>query len=199
MKARAFKAGLVALSMSSGLLLSSGAQADWTLDGGASSFYYVTSKAAAVSEVNTFTGLSGSIANDGTAMLMIDLKTVNTAVEVRDQRMRDIAFKVAEFPMAHVTVKVDAAALDSMAPGTMSAANYEATVSMRGVNAAIPAELRVIKVDADTVLVQTAKPLLVAASAVGLAEAVEELRTVANLPSINPQVVVDFSLAYDKQ
>ena len=83
------------------------------------------------------------------------------------------------------------------APGTVRTASYEATVSMRGVDAAIPAELRVIKVDADTVLVQTAKPLLVAASAVGLAEAVEELRTVANLPSINPQVVVDFSLAFN--
>lgn len=193
MKANALKVGLIAA------LLSSGAHADWTLDGATSSFYYVTSKAAAVSEVNTFAGLSGSIANDGTAMLMIDLKTVNTAIEVRDQRMRDIAFKVAEFPMAHVTVKVNAAALDSMAPGTMSAASYEATVSMHGVNAAIPAELRVIKVDADTVLVQTAKPLLVAASSVGLAEAVEELRTVANLPSINPQVVVDFSLTYNRQ
>ncbi len=193
MKAKALKAGLIAV------LLSSGAHADWTLDGTASSFYYVTSKAAAVSEVNTFAGLSGSIANDGTAMLMIDLKTVNTAIEVRDQRMRDIAFKVAEFPTAHVTVKVDAAALDSMAPGTMIAASYEAAVSMHGVNAAIPAELRVIKVDADTVLVQTAKPLLVAASSVGLAEAVEELRTVANLPSINPQVVVDFSLTYNKR
>jgi hypothetical protein len=193
MKATALKAGLIAA------LVSSGVHADWALDGAASSFYYVTSKAAAVSEVNSFGGLSGSIANDGTAMLMIDLKTVNTAVEVRDQRMRDIAFKVAEFPMAHVTVKVDAAALDAMAPGAMSAASYEASVNMHGVTAAIPAELRVIKVDADTVLVQTAKPLLVAASAVGLAEAVEELRTVANLPSINPQVVVDFSLTYNKQ
>jgi polyisoprenoid-binding protein YceI len=195
MRSKALKAGVAAIGAA--LLLSSGAQADWTLDGTGSSFYYVTSKAGAVSEVNTFGGLSGSIADDGTATLMIDLATVNTAVEVRDQRMRDIAFKVAEFPMAQVMVKVDAAALASMAPGTLSTASVEATVSMRGVNAPIPAELRVIKVDADTVLVQTAKPLLVAASAVGLAEAVEELRTVANLPSINPQVVVDFSLVFN--
>jgi polyisoprenoid-binding protein YceI len=195
MRSNALKAGVAALGAA--LLLSSGARADWTLDGAGSSLYYVTSKAGAVSEVNTFGGLSGSIADDGTAMLMIDLSTVNTSVEVRDQRMRDIAFKVGEFPMAHVAVKVDAAALASMAPGTLSTAVYEATLSMHGVSAPIPAELRVIKVDADTVLVQTAKPLLVAASSVGLAEAVEELRTVANLPSINPQVVVDFSLVFN--
>lgn len=199
MGSKAFKSGrsAVLLLLGSGLLLSASAQAGWTLDAAASSFYYVTSKAGAVSEVNTFSGLSGEIADDGTAMLMIDLKTVNTAVEVRDQRMRDIAFKVGEFPTAHVTVKVDVAALASMAPGTLSTASYEAALSMHGVNAAIPADLRVIKVDADTLIVETAKPLLVAASVVGLAEAVEELRTVANLPSINPQVVVDFTLVYN--
>jgi polyisoprenoid-binding protein YceI len=196
MKSKALKAGIAAL-LGPALLLGAGAQAGWTLDGGASSFYYVTSKAGAVTEVNTFGGLSGEIADDGTALLVIDLATVNTSVEVRDQRMRDIAFKVGEFPMARVSVKVDAAALAGMAPGTLSAASYEATLSMHGVNAPIAAELRVVKLDADTVLVQTAKPLLVAASAVGLAEAVEELRTVANLPSINPQVVVDFSLVYN--
>jgi polyisoprenoid-binding protein YceI len=197
MKSKAMTMGLGTLALAT-MLLSGGVRAEWTLDGSASSFFYVTSKAGAVSEVNTFGGLSGGIGDNGMATLMIDLATVNTAIEVRDQRMRDIAFKVSEFPVAHVTVKVDAAALDSMAPGTLSAASYEATLSMHGVNASIPAELRVIKVDADTVLVQTAKPLLVAASTVGLAEAVEELRTVANLPSINPQVVVDFSLTYNK-
>ena len=198
MQAKALKAGM-ALVLGAGALMSAGAQADWTLNGAASSLHYVTSKAAAVSEVNTFGSLAGNIAADGTATLAIDLATVSTAVEVRDQRMRDIAFKVSEFPKAEVTVKVDAAALDRMAPGATSSGSYEATLRMHGTSTTIPAELRVIKLDADTVLVQTAKPLLVAASAVGLAEAVEELRTVANLPSINPQVVVDLSLTYDKK
>jgi polyisoprenoid-binding protein YceI len=193
MQGKALKTGIVAL------LLSSAAHAEWTLDGAASSFYYVTSKAAAVSEVNTFGGLSGAIADDGTATLVIDLATVNTAVEIRDQRMRDIAFKVGEFPTANVTVKVDAAALDSMAPGTLSTGSHTATVSLHGVSKDITAELQIVKLDADTVMVQVAKPLLLAAGDFGLAEGVEELRTVAGLPSINPQVVVDFSLVYNKE
>lgn len=193
MQAKAMKAGIVAL------LLSGAAQADWTLDGGASSFHYVTSKAGTISEVNSFGGLSGAIANDGTATLKIDLATVNTAIEVRDQRMRDIAFKVAEFPSADVTVKVDAALLDRMAPGTINSGSHTATVSLHGVTKELAAELQVIKLDADSVLVQLAKPLLVSAGDFGLAEGVEELRTIAGLPSINPQVVVDFALVYNKQ
>lgn len=194
MQLKALNAGIAAL------LLSGAAQADWTLDGAKSKFHYVTSKAAAISEVNSFGGLSGAIAADGTATLKIDLATVNTAIEIRDQRMRDIAFRVAEFPSADVSVKVDAAMLDSMAPGTLSEPQtYAASVSLHGVMKELSAELQVVKLDADTVLVQLARPLLVAAGDFGLAEGVEELRTIANLPSINPQVVVDFSLVYDKQ
>jgi polyisoprenoid-binding protein YceI len=198
MQVKALKAGIATLLLSSGLL-SSGAHAEWTLDSTASSLYYVTSKAGAVSEVNTFGGLSGGIADDGTATLTIDLASVNTAVEIRDQRMRDIAFKVGEFPSASITVKVQAAALDALPPGTLNLANHTATVSLHGMNAEIVTELHIVKLDADTLLIQLAKPLLVNAGTFGLAEAVEELRTIANLPSINPNVVVDFTLVYNKQ
>jgi polyisoprenoid-binding protein YceI len=194
MQVKALGAGIVAV------LLSGAAQADWALDGAASSFYYVTSKAAAISEVNTFSGLSGAIADDGTATLKIDLASVNTAIEIRDQRMREIAFRVSEFPSAEVSVKVDTAALDAMAPGTLAArSTYTASVSLHGVTKELSADLQLVKLDADTVLVQLARPLLVAAGDFGLAEGVEELRTIANLPSINPQVVVDFSLVYNKR
>ncbi len=194
MQGKTLKVGIAAL-----LLLSSAAHADWTLDGTASSFYYVTSKASAVSEVNTFGGLAGGIADDGTATLMIDLATVNTAVEIRDQRMRDIVFKTGEFPAASVSIKVDAAMLDGLVPGELYLLGHTATVSLHGMSAELDASLRVVKLDEDTLLILPAKPLIVNAGTFGLAEAVEELRTIANLPSINPNVVVDFTLVYNKQ
>ena len=193
MQFKALKTGIVAL------LLSTGAHAEWTLDGAASSFYYVTSKAAAVSEVNSFGGLSGGIADDGTATLAIDLATVNTTIEVRDQRMRDIVFQVAEYPSADITVKIDAAALEAMAPGALNVGSYTATVHLHGLSAEYAADLQVIKLDADSILVNLAKPLLVGAVSFGLAEGVEELRNLAGLPSINPNIVVDFTLVYNMQ
>ncbi len=199
MQVKALKTGIIALLTGSGLLLSAGAHADWALDSTASSLYYVTSKAGAVSEVNTFGGLGGGIADDGTATLTIDLATVNTAVEIRDQRMRDIVFKTSESPTASVTVNIDAAVIDGLAPGTLNLANHTATVSLAGMSAEIVTELHVIKLDADTVIVQLAKPLLVNAATFGLAEEVEELKTIAGLPSINPNVVVEFTLVYNKQ
>jgi len=172
------------------------AQADWQLDGSASSFFYVTNKAAAVSEVNSFSGLSGSISDAGVATLSIDLATVDTAIDIRNQRMRDIVFQVAQFPKAEVSVTVDVEAMKAMKAGIGSTGSYPVSVSLHGVKAEMTADLQVIKLDATTLQVQLARPLIVAADKFGLAAGVEELRTVANLPSITPNVVVDFTLVY---
>jgi polyisoprenoid-binding protein YceI len=172
------------------------AQADWTLDGSASTFHYVTSKNAAVSEVNSIPGLSGAISANGVATLQLDLATVDTAVDVRNQRMRDIVFQVAQFPEAMISVPVDSAMLDDLKPGVPASATYTATVSLHGMTQEIPADLQVVKLSDNTLQVNLVKPLIVSAAAFGLAEGVEELRTVANLTSITPSVVVDFSLLY---
>lgn len=181
------------------LLLSSAAQADWSLDNSASSFYYVTSKAAAISEVNSFRTLSGTISDSGSATLTIDLASVDTAIEVRDQRMRDLVFQVADYPSATVTVAVDAAALDGMSAGSSTTAVHTATVDLHGLQTSFEAELQIIKLDAASVQVALGKPLLVGAASFALTEGVEQLREVAGLPSINPNVVVDFTLVYRKQ
>jgi len=180
-------------------LLSAGVQAEWALDLGESSLYYVTSKASAVSEVNSFGTLSGGIAADGAATLVIDLASVNTAVEIRDQRMRDIVFQVAEHPTASVSLNVDAAALEAMPVGSLAVGTYTAQLSLHGMSQDIPADLRIVKLEDGDVQVQLARPLIIAAASFGLAAGVEELRNLAGLPSINPNVVVDFSLVYRKQ
>ena len=175
------------------------AQADWQLDPAASTLYYVTSKASAVSEVNGFAMLGGVVDAQGKATLTIDLASVQTNVEIRDQRMREIAFQTEQFPQATVTLQVDAAALDAMAAGSSATASHTAVVDLHGVSQQLTVDLQIIKLDADSVQVQNAKPLIVAAGSFGLAEAVEQLREIAGLPAINPNVVVDFTLVYHQQ
>jgi hypothetical protein len=46
--------------------------------------------------------------------------------------------------------------------------------------------------------IQPAQPIIIGAGLFGLAAGVEALREVAGLPSINPNVVVDFSLSFDE-
>jgi polyisoprenoid-binding protein YceI len=155
------------------------AQAAWELDGAASSFYYVTSKASAVSEVNSFTSLSGAISDAGAASLAINLASVDTGIDIRNERMRDIVFQVAQHAQATVNVTVDTAALN-------------------GLDQDMSAELKVVKLAAGSLQVSTVRPLLVGAASFGLAEEVEQLREIASLPSINPNIVVNFTLIYNQ-
>jgi len=173
-----------------------GAQAAWELDGTASSFYYVTSKASAVSEINSFTGLSGAITDAGAASLSINLGSVATGIDIRDERMRDIVFQVAQHVEATVSVPVDASALTALAVGDSMTGTYTATVSLHGINQEMSAELKVVKLGEDSIQVSTVRPLIVGAGAFGLIEEVEQLRTIANLTSINPNIVVNFTLVY---
>ncbi len=174
------------------------AQAAWELDGAASSFYYVTSKASAVSEVNSFTSLSGAITDAGAASLAINLASVDTGIDIRNERMRDIVFQVAQNAQATVSVTVDAAALNALAVGESTTGTYTANVSLHGISQDMSAELKVVKLASNTLQVSTVRPLIVGAATFGLAEEVEQLREIANLTSINPNIVVNFTLVYNQ-
>ncbi len=174
------------------------AQAAWELDGAASSFHYVTSKASAVSEVNTFTGLSGAISDAGAASLAINLASVDTGIDIRNERMRDIVFQVAQHAQATVSVTVDAAALNALAVGDSMTGTYTANVSLHGISQDMTAELKVVKLASNSLQVSTVRPLIVGAASFGLAEEVEQLREIANLTSINPNIVVNFTLVYNQ-
>lgn len=188
---------LFSLALISFLACSQTALAGWTLNGDNSSLYYITSKAAAVSELNSFSGLSGSIADDGKASVAISLASVDTAIDIRNERMRDIVFQVATYPQATVSLAVDARALAGLAAGGSFEADYEATVDLHGVQQTLPLAVVVSGLQNGGLLVTLARPLIVNAASFGLAEGVEQLRVIAGLPSINNNVVVDFTLQFD--
>lgn len=178
-------------------LLSMSAQADWELNNADSSLYYVTSKAAAISELNYFANLSGNISDGGNAILEIDLSSVETAIDIRNQRVKDILFETEQFPTATINIDVDMAALSNLAAGSSSLANYDYNLSMHGINANLNASLRLTKLSNGRIEIQPAQPIIIGAALFGLAEGVEALREIAGLPSINPNVIVDFSVIYE--
>lgn len=179
-------------------LLSSASHAGWTLNQTNSSLYYVTSKAAAVSELNSFGELEGAIDDSGHASVSVNLGSVDTAVDIRNERMREVLFQVANYPLATAMLDVDGARLGGMAAGQSYTGPFDITVSLHGMEQTIAMDLRVTRLRNGGVLVSLVKPLIVNASTFGLAEGVEQLRDIAGLPSINNNVVVDFTLQFDE-
>jgi polyisoprenoid-binding protein YceI len=170
----------------------------WSLDPAASRLSYVSIKAGELAEANRFDTLSGSVAADGTASLDIDLTSVDTGVDIRNERMREIFFAVAENPRATVTANLDPAAFAGLAVGQSVTRPLKASVTIKGATSDVETEVLVTRTTENRVLVVPTAPVIVSTDMFGLTDELGELRAIAQLPSITPAVPVTFALAFTR-
>lgn len=170
----------------------------WAVDPDASSLSYVSVKAGDVAEPNTFSTLSGSVSEAGEAVIEIDLASLETGVDIRNERMRDIFFNVAENPTASVTATIDPAQFEALKVGESTSQELDATLSVRGVEAPITAQLQVTRAGEDRVQVVSETPVIVYADALELTEGLATLRELAGLDEITPLVPVTFSITFER-
>ncbi|MDZ4274608.1 MAG: YceI family protein [Erythrobacter sp.] len=170
----------------------------WTLDPADSRLSYVSIKAGEIAEANRFDSLAGSVAADGTATIDIDLASVNTGIDIRNERMREIFFDVAGNPKATVTAKLDPAAFAALAVGQSITRPLTASVAIKGVEQEIETEVLVTRVSADRVTVVPTAPVIISTDMFELTDELGELRALAQLPSITPAVPVTFTLAFTR-
>jgi polyisoprenoid-binding protein YceI len=170
----------------------------WSLDPAASRLTYVSIKAGEIAETNRFAQLSGAVAPDGTASLEIDLASVDTGAELRDERMRDVFFAVAENPVASVSARLDPAAFAGLAVGQSLTRPLKASVTIKGVAADVETEVLVTRPAEDRVTVVPTAPVIISTDMFELTDELGELRAMAQLPSITPAVPVTFVLSFKR-
>jgi len=171
---------------------------DWSLDSKSSRLSYVSVKAGDIAESNRVTRVSGSVSASGAAALEIDLASVSTGVDIRNERMREVLFNVAQNPVATVTTQLDPKAFEGLAIGASVLQEIEATVSLKGIETSVFAEVEATRIANDRVLVATTDPIILDANSFDLAEGLEQLRGLAGLPSISTAVPVTFSLVFER-
>ena len=178
-------------------LLAGSAQAQWSLDNSASTLSFVTVKADHVGEVHTFDQLSGSIDDRGNVEIMVELASVNTLIDIRNERMQNMLFETNLFPRATITGDVDLASFVEMSPGASITAQVEFELDIHGVSNSYNTELIVTRL-ANGVFASTSKPIIVTAASHGLVDGVEALREIAGLPSISRSVPVTFNVVFEE-
>lgn len=178
------------------VLASAPADADWALDNDASTLKFVTTKANLAAEVHSFGTLEGSVDGDGNATVTIELDSVDTTVEIRDERMREMLFETERYPAATIAAKVDTDAVSRLKPGTRQPMVLEGQLLIRDTPVSVTLDVTVTKLDKTRLLVSSRAPVIVNAGQTGLAAGVEKLREVAGLPSISPAVPVTFELVF---
>jgi polyisoprenoid-binding protein YceI len=171
-------------------------RADWILVNEASQLNFVSTKATHIAETHTFSELSGAITKDGAAELVIDLTSVNTGIDIRDQRMQSMLFNVASFPKAQISTRLDLSAVERLSEPTTLI--IDAQLSLAGQTAPVEGQVLVVPMDRDRVSITTVAPIIVQASSLGLESGVEALREIAGLPSIGYSVPVTFSLTFTR-
>lgn len=173
-------------------------QAAWVLDGERSIVSFVSTKAINVAEVHKFTELSGGVDEDGQVTVAISLASVDTSIELRDERMREMLFETDQFRLATVTAQVDTGELDDLEPGQSIRMTVQGVVSLHGESLPLPMDVVIARSGKSGLLVTSELPVVVNAPQFRLAEGIERLREVAGLPSISTAVPVSFVLAFNR-
>lgn len=169
----------------------------WTLNTDSSFLNFATTKNVHNLEVHGFTTLSGEMTQT-TAHIIIDLNSVATGVDIRDQRMREVLFKTDVNPTAVATVNIPPSLIQN-ATGAGTDTPITATLALNGVSKTVSTNVSVSRTANNRVIVRSLAPILIKADEYYLHNGVEALRVAATLNSINHSVPVDFVLVFDAQ
>ena len=179
------------------LLITQATLADWRLTA-ASKVGYVSIKNNVIAEHNYFSGVTGSLNKKGQLKVSIDLSTVETQVDIRNQRMRDLFFEVMQYPEAVVTAQLDMQELAQVESGAPLELVKPFTLSLHGIESTAEAHLRIVSVGGRA-WVSTVRPILISAADFGLEGGVAALRKIAGLEAIAAVVPVSVNLKLVKK
>ena len=191
---KAFLYSVCALLLTLGVSLS--AQANWYLDGESSRLSFITTQNANVADVHRFLVLHGKVDRKGLAQLRIEMDSVNSAVPLRDERMRDVLFDFKHFPEAQISAQIDLQPINDLASGAQLELRLPVTVSLRGKQHTYQAELLATRLDERRFQVVTLEPLMLQAEDFGLQPELETLRKLAGLSAISFSVPVNAVLIF---
>ncbi|MEM7708438.1 MAG: YceI family protein [Pseudomonadota bacterium] len=165
--------------------------ADWEVDGTASSLSFVSTKNVDVAESHQFTRVSGSLQGDGSFVLEIDLKSLDTKIPIRNDRIHEHLLDDAA--AASVTGKVDPMLLGDIGVGESQQLDLSAELNLLGTSTPLATKVSVTAAEGSLQVVSI-EPVLLNMRVLGLGNGLEKLREIAGLTSISVAVPVSFNV-----
>ncbi|WP_299143322.1 YceI family protein [uncultured Tateyamaria sp.] len=176
-------------------LTAGAAQADsWTLDGAASKLAFGSVKFNDLGEVHSFKSIDGTVGADGAVALGIDLSSVETNIDIRNERMIEHVFKNA--PRAAIDAQIDMAALDAVAVGDSTVMEVDGNLELLGVEVPLYGDLFIMRLAEDKVMVTTDSMIFLSTADAEIDPGVDKLMELASLPNIVRAVPVTLRLMF---
>jgi len=179
---------LKAVTIASAIVATPVLASGWTLAPEGSHLAYGTIKKDTIGEVNSFTNLSGHVSPDGKAEIEIDLSSVETNIDIRNERMVEYVFRKAG--TATLTAGFDMAEVSALGVGETTTIDAEAMLSLVGTEIEFDAEMFVARLTETSVLVTTNDMIFVSTEDAGVNAGVDKLMELAELPGITRTVPV---------
>lgn len=181
-------------------VLSMNAYAGWQLKADDSSVHFISVKKEHVAETHHFKHIEGSINDAGNFSIKIDLASVETGIDIRNQRMQNMLFDVANFKHAEISADLSALLASKLKKGKPTQFNTKqaAKLSLHGQSKQITIELLVSYDGKSQLTASVTKPILIKAKDFGLEEGIAALQKIAGLPGITKTVPVSANLVFIK-
>ena len=166
----------------------------WQLNPEQSQVSFTTIKKEHIAENHTFGSINATLNDKGAFSFAIDLNSVNTAIPIRDERMKEHLFKTKSFAQATFNAQIDNKALASLNVGESKKLTISGNIALHGQTQLLSSTVIVSKLKDDKLLVSSLAPMLIRAGDFDLVAGVNKLKELAGLPSIGQTVPVSFVL-----
>ncbi len=171
----------------------------WKLDGAQSSLEFISVKNGAIIETHSFTNLSGAVLADGGAVVLIKLDSVQTNIDIRNERMKKYLFETDKLQNIMVKTQINLSKLSALPMGHRAEMDIPVTISMHGKTDTIDVPMIITHLSENTVVVDSRSPVILDADTFGYGPGIDKLQELAKLNSIAHDIPVMFSLVFAQE
>jgi hypothetical protein len=161
-----------------------------------SSVAFGSVKKDTVGEVHHFEHVNGTGNKAGEVEISIDLTSVETNIDIRNERMMKYVF--GDAAQATLSGSVDMEAVMGLAVGETMIADFEGKLSLLAQTAYVDAEMLVARLSETRVLVSTADFIMLETEELGVNAGVDKLMELAKLPGITRVTPVSVRMVFEK-
>ena len=167
---------------------------DWILDPHGSHIGFASVKNDLIAENHTFTQMAGTVSAEGIAQIDVTLASVETLIPLRNERMEQILFSIAKYPIAVVKSQVPLDQISKIGDGDNMSLNIDIVIALHGKELKKSVPVKVTSLGDGSYDVTSLGPIIIHASQFALSDNVEALRKIAGLQSIDLMIPVTFDL-----
>jgi hypothetical protein len=171
----------------------------WDINLEKSQLNFISVKKNSIAEIHKFKQFYGVLNIDGGFLIDIALDSVDTMIDIRNQRMSDFLFETKRFPVAVLTGKVDMGQISNLRVGDTMTSEVPVQLRLHGNKSDLDLSLTITKLANSQLHVTSRMPVIIRAADFKLTPGIEKLKQLAGLPSIDVAIPVTFDTTWTKK